>query len=302
MSAARQVRETLVPFDLFVSHASSFKAAQGKGGLFSRRPPPIAAAAFEQVMSKVDATRRPDGDYWLRHPEDQTPWLAARLSEQGAIVLSCSYTNHRYIRNFLDAFDLGLRVAQALGASVFEEVGGEEVTAKNIDALLDAKGEYVKLQALTFQHACQQLHQAPGGPMEYPVGPQDLVGEYFVLHLTLPPEAPNTLADILARVSFPREPTAVTEEVALFTTESGASAAKIIVTPDRRMQVWPSHGEAPFAETAGVTLAAFEALERAYPGTATFDGRPLTDSLRSEVSQRASGLGVEFFEWVSTLA
>src|SRR6476620_7071750 len=118
-----------MPFDLFISHAPAFSKID-KSGLL-RRQKAITVEQFGQVFSAAGATLRPDGDLWVPHPEDASPWLAARLTPQGSIVLSCSYTSHRYIRNFLDAFDLGVKIASALEASLYEEVRETRVDGTN---------------------------------------------------------------------------------------------------------------------------------------------------------------------------
>lgn len=109
-----------MPFDLFVSRAKTFQAIE-RGGLF-RRAAPITPEEFRTVMADGAPATRPDGDLWFAHPEDHSPWFAARLTQKGSVVLSCSYTNHRFLRNFADAFDIGVRIAEALNASLFEEV------------------------------------------------------------------------------------------------------------------------------------------------------------------------------------
>ncbi len=286
-----------MPFDLFISHAPSFNRID-KSGLL-RRQRPITAEQFGKTFSTLTPTVRPDGDLWLRHPQDGLPWLATRLTPQGSIVLSCSYTSHRYIRNFVDALELGVKVAAALDASLYEEVRQTRVDVTNIEPLLDTKGEYVQIQARTFALAIQKMHQESGAPLEYPVGPIDLVGEYFVLQLTLPPGAPATLGEILARASFSAPPREAQDNFALFHGPSDTPATRILLRPDGKIQIWPSHGKASFAETATTCLATLSALEAAFSAsTAAFFGEPLNDALRIELSQRANGLGIEFYEWM----
>ena len=286
-----------MPFDLFVSHASSFDRVDRSGWL-RRGQVPITPAAFLGAISGSASSQRADGDLWLRHPDDGLPWLAARLTPKGSVVLSCSYSNHRYLRNFPDAFELGLGLAEALGASLFEEVRGEKVTRSNVETLLSPDGRYVRLQVGTFESALERLHQDPGGPLEYPIGPIDLVGEYFVLHLTLPTSSPRNLAELLGAVELPRAPIVMEKSHAVIPTQSGAPATKVLLRPDQRVQIWPSHGEASFGDTATTTIATLHAFEAAFPGYVTFNLEPLTPAIRAELDRRSSGLGVEFYEWV----
>jgi len=286
-----------MPFDLFISHAASFDKID-KSGLFSRGHKAITAEQFAAIFSQLSSTPRPDGDVWVRHPEDDRPWLVARLTPKGSIVLSCSYTNHRFIRNFVDAFDLGVKIAEAVGASLFEEVRQSCVNAADLDALLDGEGDYVQLQAKTFLMALQRMDEDSGAAVEYPLGPTDLVQEYFVLHLTLPAGAPATLAGLLQRITF-AQPLDQKESAVLFGTSEEKPAAKLLLRPDGIAQIWPSPGYASFKDCATTCFELLAALEATFPGAvAGFFREPMTGAERAEIEQRSKGLGVEFFEWV----
>jgi hypothetical protein len=288
-----------LPFDLFVSRAKTFQAIE-RGGLF-RRSAPITPDAFRAVMADGAPKVRADGDLWFTHPEDHSPWFAARLTPKGSVVLSCSYTNHRFLRNFADAFDIGVRIAEALNASLFEEVRCERVVPSQLDRLLAPDGDYIRLQAGTFKHCLQRLDQDPGGPLEYPLGPIDLVGEYFVLQLTLPGNAPANVPALLKPVSLPSAPTDLAPSHAVVPDPQGTPLTKILLRPDRRLQLWPSHGAGPWSASARSTLATFKALEARYPGPATFNGRGLDSALSAQLDTRVNGLGVDFYQWATTI-
>ena len=80
-----------MPFDLFVSRASTLDAMRGKpssgskpgllGRLFSKtaaapaRPPaPITSDEFDVVMAGAEATPKGDHVYWVSYP-DGDPWF-----------------------------------------------------------------------------------------------------------------------------------------------------------------------------------------------------------------------------------
>jgi hypothetical protein len=286
-----------MPFDLFISHAASFDKID-KSGLFTRAHKAITAEQFTGIFSRLKSATRPDGDMWVRHPEDDSPWLAARLTPKGTIVLSCSYTCHRYIRNFVDAFDLGVKIAEALEASLFEEVRGRRVSTPDLDSLLESEGEYVQLQAKTFAMAIQSMDEDSRAPLEYPLGPMDVIQEYFVLHLTLPAGGPTTLKGLLERLKF-AQPLDQGETAALLPASNGKPGAKMLLRPDGMVQIWPAHGYVSFAESTAACFALLSALEAVFSGApAAFFRVPLSAPERAELQQRAQGLGVEFFEWV----
>jgi hypothetical protein len=284
-----------MPFDLFVSRASSFGAVDKPGWFRGQRA--IQPEEFRGAMKGILTSRRPNGDIWVKHPEDGSPWLAARLTEMGSIVLSCSYSNHRYLRNFADAMKLGVQIAGALSASLYEEVRGERVTRENLDALLDPNGSYVGLQAGAFRSAVTKLNSDPGGPLEYPLGVVDMIGEYFVCHHEIPSSAPETVVDLLAPLSLTTIPGSIEPSHLLLFSLTGAAVCKVLRRPDQKLQVWPFHGHAPFSECATAVLEVIERVKASYPGATTFNQHPLTEELLQELKRRATGLGVELYLW-----
>jgi hypothetical protein len=298
-----------VPFDLYISRASTFGAMSGgpsaapKQGLLARVLSKASGAAitsddFHESMQGAPATLKDDHLYWVRYP-DGDPWFAAQWKPEGRVVLSTSYSNHRYLRNFADMFDMGLRLARSLRARLFEEVGQREVTETNVDSLLAPEGEYVRLQASTWRAASEQLSAEAKGALEYPLGSVDLVSEYFLFHIA--PEravADDSVAGLLRQARR-----AVTVEKADKGAWRAADAAtgkwltKVLHRPFGKWQVWPAWGQSPFSAIAETTVILAEQLHHAVGGEIRFLNRPLDDALRNEIVSRVGGLGVDFYEW-----
>jgi hypothetical protein len=277
-----------VPFDLHISRGSAAAA--------------ITSDEFHAAMQGAPATRKADHLYWVRHPEGD-PWFAAAWSREGRVALSTSYSNHRYLRNFADMFDMGLRLVRGLGARLFEEVGHREVTPTNIDSLLAPDGEYVRLQASTWRGAREQLSAHAKAPLEYPLGPVDLVPEYLLFHVV--PE--RVVADDSIAVSLGRSRRGVTVQKAderawrLVDAASGNGLTKVLHRSDGKWQVWPAWGLSPFAAPAQTTVAVAEQLHHVAGGEIQLLGRTFDEALRNDVLSRLGGLGVEFYEWIERL-
>lgn len=310
----------LMPFDLFVSRAPTLEAIHGSVSpgplqrLISRisskpapsppsPPKPIASDEFHAVMSGAPATRRGDQVYWLRYP-DGDPWFVAEWKAEGYVLLSTSYTHARYLRNCASMFDQGLAMAGALGARLFEEVEQREITPRNIDALLATSGRYFATQAATWQRAMVQLSEQATAPLEFPLGPIDMVSDYLVFHLA--PARPID-ADAVPRLIEISLGAAVKVLPArdgawnVVQADGDRGLTKILRRPDGRWQVWPTWGQASFPQIAETTLAVAEQLQRSAGGELQFLGRPFPDSLRQELRGRAEGLGVEFYLWTQSL-
>jgi hypothetical protein len=286
-----------VPLDLFVSKATSF-AELGTA-------PPVSLSSLPPPPR---ATARPEGSFWIEHPYGE-PWLT--VGQRGPnIVVSTSYSNRRFLRNSADMFDLALQLADGLGARVFEEVGGGEVTRANVNALLGISGPYMDRLAKTFEAVKARIETEAMAPLEYPVGPVDLVSDYFAFHVTPPrsivaDDVATALAGALGAGRVQRAtPTALLVKPRetrgwIARTFGGAAtpATKVLVRPDGGVQVWPSWREA-FATSAPVTLEVARAVATAAGGRLELGSRACDDEFLGELTARTGGLGVDLYLWL----
>lgn len=306
-----------MPFDIWISRCASWDEVQGRQegaakqpGFLGRllgggRPARISEQEFRAVLEAGAAVRRPKGEYWVRYPQTDEAWFSARwqpaTADGGEIVLSLSYSHPRFLRNWADAFDMALRLAKALRARVFEEVGGREVTQGNVDRVLDPQGHYVQTQRDLYLQVRERLGQRAEAPLECPVGALDIVPEYFLFSLHprngagLPP-----LAELLALLG-PRLQVMVQQDNGAGVGRPGEEQPSVQIgySPDA-LKLRPFWGSRTFAEVAPTALAVADALAGA--GEMRFLDRPLTPELRVALGQRSTGLGVEVFEWLQATA
>lgn len=285
-----------MPFDVLLSRATSFDALD--------RVEPLVLA---ELPPPPKATRQADGSYWIEHPHGE-PWLVAAQSKK-SIALSSSYSHHRFIRNFLDSFDLALSIAASTGVHVFETVRGSEVTPANVNALLAMESPFVTHEIATHRATRERIGSEGLAPLEYPVGPIDLVSDYFVFHLRA---SAGVGGDALRAALFrgcgaarmeagdgtgDAFLVAPVETRGFFARTFGAKEApttKVLARPDGAVQVWPTW-EGPFARHAKTTLDVVETLERELGATTTHVGHPLDANRRRELRARQAGLGVETY-------
>jgi hypothetical protein len=309
-----------VPFDLWLSRAPSFEALRGGPGttdasastsappspgffarLFAKPAPrthPISVAELHSLMKSAPATLEGEALYWVRHAEGD-PWFAVEWKPEGHLRLSTSTTHHHFLRNLGDMFDYGLRVAGAMEARLFESVGGSEVTAENIDELLDPKGSYLAERASAWRAAIETLDTRVRAALEYPLDAADSADE-FLLFQVIPKQTPSveSVRAALER-DLPDARIEIVKDVAmhLVGADDEKALAKILRLPDGDWQVWPSPGQAAFARVASAVVGAAECIHREVGGELHFRGRPFDEATRSEVRSRMGGLAVEFLAW-----
>src|SRR3979409_1370901 len=107
----RHVMSAVMPFDLYISRADTFGGMQREpvprprprllARMFPRPADParITGEEFHAVLRGAPATRQGDHAYWVLYP-DGDPWFVAEWRPEGNVVLSTSYSNHRFLRNF----------------------------------------------------------------------------------------------------------------------------------------------------------------------------------------------------------
>lgn len=285
-----------MPYDLYVSRGVLFGVEVGPDvPAAPAGQEPIGSAEFHEALRGAPATRAGEHVYWVRH-EEGDPWFAAQWEPRGQILLSTSYTHHRFLRNLGDLVDQGMALAEQLSAHLFEEVRGLEITPAMVDELLEPQGEYVQRQAATWRGGIEKMWSEGAAALEYPLGPVDLVSEYFGFHLA-PAQAvgDEAVPALLERGGVRAE--AVQPGAWCGVDPEGVRLVRVLRVPDGRWQIWPAWGRAPFSRLAAATLAAAEALHALAGGDLRFLGQPFDGALREAVRGKLPGLGVEFFLW-----
>lgn len=268
-------------------------------GWWSGGTPPTAPLAMDEVeawLATGPASRTEPGCWRVRRPDTDEPWFLARCLDGGHVRLAISWSGHRFLRDAADVFDFAMRLAEALDARVFEEVGGTEVTEDVVDRLLAPDGPYVGQLAETWAHVLRQMNQRLQAPLEYPVGEADAVSE-FLLFSVRPQGGFDALRDL------PHGLVAAHDGDRGLLSVPGEKHARVKVMRDREgaVRLWPSWLHRPFVDVAAPTIDTVAALvERG--GRATWHDRPVTPELLAEMRARAGGLGVDFWGWAQSLA
>lgn len=149
-----------------------------------------------------------------------------------------------------------------------------------------------------------QLSERAAAPLEFPLGPIDMVSEYLVFHLL--PERPIDAGAVprlieIALGAAVKVQQALDGAWSIVDADGDKGLTKVLRRPDGRWQVWATWGQASFPRIAEVTLAVVEQLHRTAGGALQFLGRPFDDHLREAFRRRAGGLAVEFYLWTQNL-
>ena len=290
-----------MPFDIWITRRKSFAECASDDA----DAPAITRQEFEGLVADAPRMRRRrDGDIWICYPLSGQPWLAARLTK-GSIVLSLSFGNHRFLRNWSDAFDLALNMAGPLHAHIFEGPGGKEISEQNLHRMLAAEGPFVKHHRSEWHHFQDKMEQEMLAPLEIPIGDLEATPEFFLLQTRDPlsrsgkssVDAINALG--LALQAQPSSP----QCAVVVDTDTGDHLIRVDVK-DGVTTLRPFHGKAEFADKAGAVLTLARALESKANMTFTFGPhqRPFFGHLREEIEKRIDNLCVDFFEWHKTLS
>lgn len=195
--------------------------------------------------------------------------------------------------------DAGLQIAEQLKLRLFTE-DGDEITAENVDELMALDGSYVGAQKTAWRDVMLSLQQDEYGPLEYPMGPVDIVSPYLYFHLVVgrPVEAPE-MREILSGLDFEGVVAHQAQEEAFCLVSSeGKWLTKVARCADRNWQFWPAWGKSELAPIARTTLAAAEHALAKAGGKLLFMHEPFDDARRAGYVEHMNGLGFDFFFWV----
>jgi hypothetical protein len=278
-----------MPFDLWLSRSTTPAEFAERG---VRPGPSFSLADFNRLMSDAPADATPDGVYRVRRPRTREPWFTARFEPRpngagGDIALGTSYTSPRFARDWGDSFDMALQLAPTIGARVFEEYRGTELTARNVDDVLDRAGPYVRHHLDLHKQCFDDLCDAGGVPMEYALGGTiDRTSHLFCFHV---PGAAIPALRLPSNFNIQRiRPDAIVIEDAM------QPLLRVYQRPDGRLQVWNGGGRAPFSTWAPLALEVLDQLG----GKSEMLGRgPFEGPLRQRVEALTKGLGCDFVAW-----
>lgn len=289
-----------MPFDIWITRRKSIAECPPDEAEAS----PITRQEFDSLVADAPRLRRrPNGDLWISYPLSGQPWLAARLVD-GSIMFSLSLANHRFLRNWSDAFDLALNMAAPLQARVFEGPGGREINEQNVHRMLNPEGAFVKPHRAEWNQLQARIENEGLAPFEFPVGETEVAPEFFVLRTRDPlPRGSRHCADAINSLGLALQAQGSGNEgIIIVDVDMDVPLARIDLKHGTTT-LRPHHGKAEFADKAGAVLTLVRALEARSQATFTFGphDRPFRGHLREEVEARIEGLCVDFFEWQETL-
>ncbi len=299
----------LVTFELKISRERGESLAQaathkilGFKLVSETRRGPITSPEFHEAMKGAPILRRiDDSTFWLRH-HSGIPWLSVHYDQSGAgsVVLSLSYLHYRFPEVALDAFDVGLSLAESLDADLREDIGDRKITRANIDSLLDVNGPYVAHLVNVWEVSRQNTDKDGGAPLEIPIGPVEGVSDYFLFHIV--PSRTVELSSLQQSLNWRivKDSAMVSNGrvVAFMLADpNGHPTTKVFQRPDGIFQVHPYYWQLPFSLSAAATLRAVEALAAIVGGAVKFNGVEFSKALAGEIHSRSQGLGVEFYQW-----
>lgn len=262
---------------------------------------PMTIADFEILISGAPIYKRLDtGEVWFRHPNGM-PWFSASFKEgalpgTGYISFSLSYGHIQFIKVWLDAIELSLRLAKQINARVFDEFSGQEINQENADCLLAPGGALVEEQKRVWLETAAKLEEHLLAPLEYPIGKNDAVADFFVFALELNSSVSTSfLAQSLCLLI---EPGSFSEQgFAVQDKERKGIVSRVLRRQGGGFEIRPFYFMEPFAKVASATFGLALAIQKELGGSLYFNEKPLDKETGEQIQKESGALAVEFFLW-----
>lgn len=258
----------------------------------------ITEQDFRTFIEKRNWRPLPDSSSILLIHKEGVPWLVADWhapnKEPAHVTLNVSWGHYRFPLVWTDAFDLGLNFANSINAELIEDSEKSQVTAKNIDKLLEYEGFYVQQHLKIWSSFRSDLEKSNKAPFEYPLGPIEAVGEFFALRFM--PSAAVDLDQVIKRLNL--NVTRV-DDILAYVNEPGTDKplVKLLQRTDGYYQFRPFYWHAPFAEVADNTLTLAENMREEFGGDLWFINDLYTNPVREEIRSHINDFAVDFYQW-----
>ncbi|MBN2574706.1 MAG: hypothetical protein JXP73_09065 [Deltaproteobacteria bacterium] len=214
-----------------------------------------------------------------------------------------SYTHSGFDRCCAALIAFAVELADVAEARVFDAT--QQLTRELADELVDPESAYMAREFQRRIEILEQMENAGGAPLEYPLGLHDWVDDYFRFHVPV-----GSLRGSRARMTERLEASLRAQDDAWFRTVSDgayllgrtgddAGLTRVLLADDGYVQVWPRYGMVPFSVPAGLTLSVARRVADAVGhGQLEFYGRNVDDALLSELTTRAKGHGLDLYLWM----
>jgi len=258
----------------------------------------ITKAEFNSVLKTATIRERHAEDLcWLWHGILDVPWCSAELvpmdDNGGYIQLSISFGNNYFMRVWKDIFDFALRIAEELGARVVEGHWKEELTRKNIDSAIDPEDEYYQHHFSLWRQTLDSLTAKSQAPLEYPIGYEDAVNEFFMFQIY--PDKVLPFHQIVREMSLDVDSVSAGAGGSFVKDKDGNPITRVFVNADGSLVLTPAYTLRDFHYLSQGTCDIVDQFHHYLGGQVIFNHAPFTEDLKHFVHENSKGLGIEFY-------
>jgi hypothetical protein len=256
----------------------------------------ITKAEFNSAFqSAIVRQRHADDLLWIWHELD-VPWCSAELvptdDDGGYIQMSISYGNNYFMRVWKEIFEFALKIAERLGARVIEGQWKEEITRKNLLAAIEQEDEYYQHHFSCWRQTLDTLSAKNQAPLEYPIGFEDSVSEFFMFQVY--PDRILPFHQIIREMSLNVDSVS-TSGGSFIKDKDGNPITRFFVNADGSFVLTPAYTFRDFCYLVPGTCDIAEQLQKHLGGTVFFNHVPFTEDLKNFVLENSKGLGIEFY-------
>jgi hypothetical protein len=283
-----------MPFSLWLGKRDSYSTVAATDDTSEQA---VSAGVLDDMLSAYRANLYKTGCWLVPHPEGD-PWCCV-WNRASKVELAVSFGSPNFLRNVADAFDLGLRLAEASELNLFEGIGGRRIVPSIVDELLDEDAPYAEHVADYWLRTRRELHSEMMAPLEYPIL-GDSVSEFFAFLIRYPGGRRGMselglegLPGLTSHVSL--------EALVLEDKHSEEGVVQVLQAPDEEvLMVRPYWSALPFADLARATLNTAKFLGRELGAEVIHNGRQLDAEWEAEVRTHSERFAVDYFVWLTT--
>ena len=236
---------------------------------------------------------RDKGEAWL------VVELVQKSPDENSLVFSLSQTNPYFDQVLSDTFQATQKLANLLGAGLYEWRSGQVIGPEFFGAIEDPDNTSLRSLIFQWEQTLNYINAENKAPAEFFVNNEEFPHEYFCLQLHL--NHPLKFEDLIDKVGFSIR-AKNDSQCAIYDKNTQRPLCKLFLHSSGVLQIQPFYWKVGFAQAASETIQTAQLLQVLIDPLAqlSFFQFPLTPALLNDIEATRSSFGLDFNKWAQS--
>ncbi|MEZ4373852.1 MAG: hypothetical protein R3B07_23730 [Polyangiaceae bacterium] len=261
----------------------------------------LDGSLIEEVMDEI-LHGDPTNKGWILRERNGEPWCAVFWMRENKLSLDVSWASPNAPRNAVNAMELGIKLAEQLGATATEDMSFTRLNLEALDELLNTDSEFSQELARMWQSTRATVQTELRAPLEAPIL-GDMVSEFYAFMFApkrgfFSSKKLNVL-DLLATLGQSFTVHSQKGCHVLEHRELGQGTVQLLELPKGELTVRPYWSNLPFKVLAQQTLGVVRRISEETKILPTHNGRHVDTAALSEIESESTW-AMDYLLWLQS--